>query len=49
MHSCNLIHDDYTLNFDTKKSNIRCCISVTKNIFNIPSILFIPQLQNYMC
>ena len=47
--TCKLIHDPNNGNFDAEKSGIPYCISVTKNIFNIPSILFIPQLQYYMC
>ena len=47
--TCKLIHDPNNVNFDPEKSGIRYCISVTKNIINIPSILFIPQLQYYMC
>ena len=47
--TCKLIHDPNNVNFDPEKSGIPYCISVTKNIINIPSILFIPQLQYYMC
>ena len=47
--TCKLIHDPNNGILDLNKSSLRYCISVTKNIFNIPSILFIPQLQYYMC
>ena len=47
--TCKLIHDPNNGIFDRKKSSIHYCISVTQNIFNIPSILFIPELQYYMC
>ena len=37
--TCKLIHDPNNVNFDPEKSGI----------INTPSILFIPQLQYYMC
>ena len=49
IQTCKLIHDPNNVNFDPEKSGICYCISVTKNIINIPPILFIPQLQYYMC